>query len=113
VRSQEDADDVLDELIDRFGEPPESVKGLITVSLLRNIAAGMDIYEIGQRGDSLLLYCMSIEKPRLASLAAKMRGRILVSATSKQYISVKKAPKQSTLEPLREALQALAAQAQE
>ena len=32
IRSQDDAMDVLDELIDRFGEPPASVKGLIDVA---------------------------------------------------------------------------------
>ncbi len=39
VETQEDAMDVLDELIDRFGEPPASVKGLLDVALLRNTAA--------------------------------------------------------------------------
>ena len=32
--------DVLDELIDRFGEPPASVKGLLDVALLRNTPPG-------------------------------------------------------------------------
>ena len=40
VETQEDSMDVLDELIDRFGEPPASVKGLLDVALLRNTAAG-------------------------------------------------------------------------
>ena len=39
VRTNEDAMDVTDELIDRFGDPPKSVLGLIEVSLLRNTAA--------------------------------------------------------------------------
>ncbi len=104
VRTEEDAADVLDELIDRFGEPPESVRGLIQVSLLRNIAAGLDIYEIGQREENILLYCSLIDRQRVAVLAANMRGRILVSASAKQYISVKKAPNQSTLDTLRETL---------
>ncbi|MEG1436668.1 MAG: transcription-repair coupling factor, partial [Oscillospiraceae bacterium] len=56
IRTNDDAMDVTDELIDRFGEPPESVLGLIEVSLLRNTAAQLGIYEIGQRGDNLLLY---------------------------------------------------------
>lgn len=48
IRSQDDAMDVLDELIDRFGEPPASVKGLIDVALIRNTAASLGIYEIKQ-----------------------------------------------------------------
>lgn len=108
VRNTEDSEDVLDELIDRFGEPPESVKGLLQVSLLRNIAAGQDIYEIGQRGDKLLLYYTKLDKEVLAYLAAKMRGRILVSASAKQYISVKRLSDQSNLEALEEILMLMA-----
>ncbi len=39
METQEDAMDVTDELIDRFGEPPASVKGLLDVALLRNTAS--------------------------------------------------------------------------
>ena len=35
IRTESDADDVLDELIDRFGEPPTSVTTLVRVALLR------------------------------------------------------------------------------
>lgn len=41
IRSGEDSMDVTDELIDRFGEPPESVNGLIEVALLRNRASAL------------------------------------------------------------------------
>ena len=46
IRSDEDASDVIDDLIDRFGEPPASVEGLVKVALLRNSAADSGIYEI-------------------------------------------------------------------
>lgn len=39
IKNTEDAEDVKDELRDRFGEIPQSVQGLIDVSLLRNTAA--------------------------------------------------------------------------
>ena len=39
IKTDEDVSDVLDELCDRFGEPPKSVIGLIDVALVRNKAA--------------------------------------------------------------------------
>ena len=48
--------DVTDELIDRFGEPPASVKGLLDIALLRNTASRLGITEVKQQGDSLLIY---------------------------------------------------------
>ena len=39
IRSEADADDVMDELIDRYGDPPRTVNNLISVALLRADAA--------------------------------------------------------------------------
>ncbi len=50
IRSHEDSLDVYDELIDRFGEPPAAVCGLIDVALLRNMAADQGFFEIKQQG---------------------------------------------------------------
>lgn len=40
-------------LIDRYGEPPKSVTGLIEAALLRNTAAALGITEIQQRKENL------------------------------------------------------------
>ncbi len=107
IMSDEDASDVLDELIDRFGEPPAGVEGLIKVALLRNTAAKMGIYEIGQNNNSLLLYVDKIDMARLAVLIKGMRGRILISTGPKPYITVKKTAGQSPLDAIEEALNLL------
>jgi transcription-repair coupling factor (superfamily II helicase) len=107
IKNDEDASDVLDELIDRFGEPPASVEGLVKVALMRNTAAQLGIYEIGQNNNSLLLYVEKIDMSKLAGLIRGMRGRILVSTGPKPYITVKKASGQSPLEALNEALDLL------
>ena len=44
-RQPEDAADVLDELIDRYGDPPPSVSDLVNVSLVRVQAAAVGVYE--------------------------------------------------------------------
>ena len=90
IRGEEDASDVIDELIDRFGEPPASVKGLIDVALIRNTAASLGIYEIKQQpSGSLLLYQHKIDMQQVSALTAAMRGRVLVNAAAKPYISVR------------------------
>jgi len=107
IRTQEDAEDVTDELIDRFGEPPESVMGLIKIALLRNSAAQLNIYEIGNSGDKLLLYSNNIEMKAVARLSQHMRGRIMVNAGNKPYICVKKSDGESVLETLSKVLEIL------
>ena len=90
IRNQDDAMDVVDELIDRFGEPPESVKGLIDVALIRNRAAAVGVYEIAQRNGMVLLFMNDIKPTHIGLLSKYFRGRVMISAAkAKQYISVK------------------------
>ena len=103
IRTEEDASDCLDELIDRYGDPPKSVEGLIKISLLRNTASKLGIYEIGQKSDSLLLYSQLIDMKAVALLGKMLRGRIMVSAGNKPYIAVKKLPKQTPIDAIEEA----------
>ncbi len=107
IKNDDDASDVIDELIDRFGEPPASVEGLVKVALLRNTAAQLGIYEIGQNNNSLLLYVEKIDMSEIADLIRGMRGRILVTTGPKPYITIKKDASQSPLDVLKEALNLL------
>ena len=107
IKTQEDASDVIDELIDRFGEPPKGVEGLVKVALLRNTASGLGIYEIGQQNNSLLLYVDEVDMGMVAILVKGMRGRILVSKAPRPYITVKKSVGQSPLDTLEEAFNLL------
>ena len=106
IRSQDDAMDVLDELIDRFGEPPASVKGLIDVALIRNTAASLGIYEIKQNAGALLLYQRKLDMEFVSRLIGVFKKRVLVNAGAKPYISVKLQAGDSPLETLRQVFQA-------
>ena len=81
IETGEDAMDVMDEFIDRFGEPPASVKGLIDVALLRAYAANLGIYEIKQEKDSIIAYLNNLPPERIISIAANVSGKGMVKAT--------------------------------
>lgn len=104
IKSEDDVYDVTDELIDRFGQPPSSVMGLIKVALLRNRAAQLGIYEAVQRGEYMLLYHNSPDIQKIMKLSTKMRGRIMLNAGNKPYISVKLLKSQEPLVALNEVL---------
>ncbi len=108
IRTEEDSYDVYDELIDRYGEPPEAVQGLIEVALLRNLAANIGIYEIRQSGDTLLLYQRQLDLTVGSQMSAALAGRVMINAGPKPYLAVKQKPGLSVLDTLREALQAVA-----
>jgi len=106
IRSREDSLDVIDELIDRFGEPPEAVRGLVDIALLRNQASALHITEIKQRQNTLLFYVNQVDMVMISLLAGRLKGRVMVSAGKKPYITVKSGGK-PVMETLGEALSAM------
>lgn len=89
IRSKEDSEDVVDELVDRFGDVPKSVMGLIDIALIRNIAARIGIYEIKQQKDSILMFINNIKSEAVGKIIGENRGRVMLCAGAKPYITVK------------------------
>ena len=106
IRTMEDSFDVYDELIDRFGEPPAAVQGLIDVALLRNMAADCGIYEVKQQQDSLLLYQRRLDLEVGSRMSAALKGRVMINAGPKPYFALKIRSGLTPLDTLREALDA-------
>ena len=104
IRTQEDADDVIDELVDRFGEPPKSVMGLIDIALLRAAAVQNGITEIGQTKDRLLLYSDILDMKKIAALSNAMRGRITVATSPRTHFKVKLIDGQSQTDALKQTM---------
>ena len=80
IRSEEEADDLVDELIDRYGEPPRTVNNLISVALLRAAAAEADITDIAQKNGQLIftLEQFRLEPFSLLCGGERYRNRLLL-----------------------------------
>ncbi len=104
IRCQEDADDVIDELIDRFGDPPKSVIGLIDIALVRAAAVKNNITEISQTKDRLLLYSDIMDMKKIAMLSNAMRGRITVATSPRSHFKVKLIDGQSQTDALKQTM---------
>jgi len=66
--SSEDVSDLLDELVDRFGEPPKPVLSLLSVARIKALARAYGIESIVNRNDDLTI---KFEERRSADLDAK------------------------------------------
>ena len=104
VRTLEDSMDIIDELVDRFGDPPKSVLGLVEVALIRNRAAQLGFIEIKQSGDQIMMFPENFNMEVATELATRLRGRILISAGSKPYIAMKMKKGQKSLDAIKEML---------
>jgi len=90
IRIEEEADDLTDELIDRFGEPPASVNALIHVALLRGEAESAGISEIAQKSGVLRFTLADFDMSKVSALyeQSEYKGRIKVEAGAKPCISL-------------------------
>ena len=86
IRSQEDADDLLDEIIDRYGEPPKGVLNLIDVALLRAQAQQVGIQDIRQKAGDVLFTLTNLDFEAVSRMCADpdYKNRVLFVATAKQ-----------------------------
>lgn len=80
IKTDDDASDVIDELVDRFGDPPACVEGLIRIALLRGKASANDVYEITRQNDSVLLKLSAMNMEKIARAAGHFKGRFVVKA---------------------------------
>ena len=91
IRTEEQKSDMLDELIDRFGEPPQEAVSLLDIALLRSQASEQGISEIKQQDGRLLLTFAETDFVRLSALCGDeaFRGRLLLNAGSTPYLSLR------------------------
>ena len=89
IISEEDSRDVIDELIDRYGDPPKSVTGLINVALVRNMASRIGVREISQRDDKVLFFMKAPEVDQIRALITKYGNRLRFAEGEKPHIAVK------------------------
>ena len=79
VENEAERDDMLEELLDRFGDPPKSVLNLLEITALKGQAHELYIKEIQGRPDHIVftLYEKAMLNPaRIPELIQKMEGRI-------------------------------------
>ena len=86
VRSQEDADDLLDEIVDRYGDPPKGVLNLIDVALLRAMARKVGIKDIKQKAGEVHFTLCELKFEAFSALCSEpiYKNRIQLLATAKE-----------------------------
>ncbi|MBQ9374213.1 MAG: transcription-repair coupling factor [Oscillospiraceae bacterium] len=70
IRSREDADDLLDEIVDRYGDPPKGVLNLIDVALLRAEAAQLGVTDLTQKGQDLFVTFVRLDFQAISAVCA-------------------------------------------
>ena len=91
IRTEEDCDDMIEELIDRYGDPPAEVIALTSVAMLRCEASLAGITEIAQKEGWLKLKLEKFDMESISKLYAlpEYTGRVKVLAGTDPAIALK------------------------
>ncbi len=103
IRTEEEADDLLDELIDRYGDPPPGVNALVQVAILRGIAGNAGISEIVQKQGELRFSVKEFNMEKVSELYMRpeYKGKLRVEAGSKPCLSLKIKSKKNVIDEAR------------
>jgi transcription-repair coupling factor (superfamily II helicase) len=100
VTTGEESSDMIDELVDRFGDVPEETHTLLRVALVRAAASRSGFTELAQKGGRLLARLPQPDFTRVAKVCAlpAYKGRVLFSAGNDPHLSLKLVSGEGVLE---------------
>ncbi|MDE6888798.1 MAG: transcription-repair coupling factor [Eubacterium sp.] len=86
IETQEEAEEMTEELLDRFGDPPRSVCNLLNIAQVKAKAHRVYIKEITQKGKTLRIVMhehAKIETSKIPELVKQYDGRLTFTAVGK------------------------------
>ena len=104
VRTEDEADDLMDEIIDRFGDPPPTVNSLVRVALLRGEAGEAGVTDISQKSGQLRFLLSDFDLRVVSALYAlpAYKGRLRVDAGAKPGVLLKLKSRDKVIEQARD-----------
>lgn len=90
-RTEENIQDVIDEMIDRFGQLPDEAENLIEIARIKSLAKKNYVTKITQRRESILFFFepTKFDVDIINNLIKEYRNRIKLSADLIPYITLK------------------------
>lgn len=87
VENDNDKQDLIDELCDRFSEPPKEVLDLIDIALIRAYGAELQFTEIAAKDGYILIYLKNNDIAHISHIVSLFKGKMFFNASSRPYLS--------------------------
>ncbi|MBA4686641.1 MAG: transcription-repair coupling factor [Candidatus Galacturonibacter soehngenii] len=90
IENEEECDDMLEELIDRFGDPPRSVTNLLAVAHIKALATSVFVTEVSQKGDAIkftMYEKAKVNPSKIPSLLDKYKNTMKFTVDTNPYFT--------------------------
>jgi transcription-repair coupling factor (superfamily II helicase) len=96
IRNYDDEDEIIDEMLDRFGDVPQAVVNLVKISHIRYLAAGLSVQRVYQQAGKLI-FQFGKKNPlsgfALMNVTAKFGQRAFIHGGVEPFIRLSTDPK--------------------
>lgn len=90
IATKDDAEDVRDEMLDRYGEIPKEAENLIRIALIKRSCERAGIVKLEQKEDMLLVFPKDVPTREITiQMASKFAGKMFFSSGKEPYFAVK------------------------
>ncbi|MCR4436430.1 MAG: transcription-repair coupling factor [Clostridiales bacterium] len=89
IQDVQDAMDIQDELVDRYGDLPEAVRNLITIAYIKAMAAELGFSSVTEKNGSVILHLKkgkNLDIGAIGKLSAKYKRQLLFNAGTSPYL---------------------------
>ena len=96
IENEEEMDDMLEELIDRFGDVPKKVQQLLHIALLKALAHQAYVISVEQKGDVIkfIMYEKAkVKVEKIAPMIETYKGNLKFTVDTNPYFTYKKLAK--------------------
>lgn len=87
-KTEEDIQNIIDEIIDRYGDMPREVENLMEVARIKNAARNTNVTKIQERPMGIVFTVKDIDNDKLEELINEYRNNIRFSAGEKPYVTL-------------------------
>ena len=96
-RNDKDIEDVIDEIIDRYGSMPQEVENLIEIARIKMLCRTANVLKIAQKTDAVVFYLdkdnIKIDEKMINTLVGKYGPKLKFSQGVEPYITLKMSSK--------------------
>ena len=88
-RTEEDIQNIIDEIIDRYGEMPKEVNNLIEIARIKNMCRKANIIKLQQKQNNVIIYFKNIQDEVIKKIIEGYGNKVRFSPGEKPYITLR------------------------
>ena len=89
AKTEEDIQNIIDEIIDRYGEMPEEVYNLLEIARIKNLCRKANVTKLQQKQNDVVIYFKRLSDEALRDIILKYKTKVRFSPGEKPYVTLR------------------------